>query len=211
VEKALAVAKESGARLFGGPYFPIYDSSLPKWFKDTYACGEHGDQSGWLGERQFLFAANLVVDRDLFWELDGFSMDLGPGTDYPFGEETDLQHRAVRRGERLWYEPDLEIRHYTFPKKLTLGWFWRSSWQKGHAKGKIFREDFTRGQLSRWRMRLGWRRQAVGQLVRIPFLLLQAPFRSRRKYPYYQNFIVERVCPAISNLGLLVELIFSKA
>jgi glycosyltransferase involved in cell wall biosynthesis len=105
VGKALAVAGERGAKIFGGPYSPTYASPMPVWFEDAYARGEHGDEPGWLGQRQYLFAANLVVDRDLFWELDGFSMDLGPGTAYPFGEETDLQHRAVRRGERLWYEP----------------------------------------------------------------------------------------------------------
>jgi glycosyltransferase involved in cell wall biosynthesis len=210
VRQALAVPAESGAKILGGPYSPTYASPKPAWFKNAYARGEHGSQPGWLGERQYLFAANLVFDRDLFWELGGFSTALGPGTAYPFGEETDLQHRAVRRGERLWYEPGLEIEHHTFPAKMTMGWFLRSSWQKGRAKGRIFREDFTRSYSPPWRLRLGWLRQAIGQLVRIPFLLLQVPFRNRRKYPSYQNFVVERVCPVISNLGLLVELTGSK-
>lgn len=210
VGKVLAAAAESGARILGGPYSPTYASSLPNWFKDDYARGEHGDKPGWLGQRQYLFAANLVVDRDLFWELDGFSVDLGPGTAYPYGEETDLQYRAVRRGERLWYEPGLEIEHFTYPEKMTARWFLRSSWQKGRSKGKIFRDDFTRSQHSSWRLRLGWLRQALGQAVRIPLLLLQVPFRSRRHYPYYQNFVIERVCPVISNLALLVELIGSR-
>lgn len=211
VQQALDTAVASGAHIFGGPYYPVYATVKPAWFKDAYASGEYGSQPKWLAERLYLFAANLVVDRGLFSELGGFSTALGPGAGLPFGEETDLQHRAARRGERIWYEPGLRIEHFTFPAKMTLGWFVRSSWQKGCAKSRIFRDDSTRNRPVSLRLRLGWLRQAIGRALALATLLLRIPIRDRGQYPYPQNFVVERICPQLSNLALLAGLIGNTA
>jgi GT2 family glycosyltransferase len=207
INKALQVSAQRRAAIFGGPYSPIYSSRKPAWFKDEYASGGHGAQACWLEERRYLFAANLLIDRSLFLDLGGFSLTLGPGTKFFYGEETDLQHRAAKRGERIWYDPSLSLFHYTFPAKMSVLWFLKNSWQKGRAKAVIFQADMLSSKTSRLRARISRLRQLAIAVFTMPILLLQIPFRSRKTYPFYQNFVVEKICPAVSGLALLSGLI----
>jgi GT2 family glycosyltransferase len=207
VGNALTIPAETGARIFGGPYFPIYTSEKPAWFKDQYASGQYGAEPGWLGERQYLFASNLVIDRALFQELGGFSTELGPGTRFFYGEETDLQHRAARNGVRIWYDPGLSVQHHTSPAKMTPGWFISSSWQKGVVKARIFRGDFSSSRASKTRLQASWLRRALQDALQAVLLILLLPFRSRAKFPFYQNFVVEAICPRISSLAMLLSLV----
>jgi GT2 family glycosyltransferase len=207
LQRALQFGADTQALIYGGPYTPLYESPKPAWFKDAYASGEYGEQPGWLGERKYLFAGNLFVRRGLFWELGGFATGLGPGTRYFYGEETDFQHRAARLGARIWYDPGLRVQHHTAPDKLSTGWFLRTSWQKGRAKALIFQQDYTRGRAAGLRQRLTWTRQALGKLAALVFQLLQIPFRDRKRFPYWQNFVIERIAPGLSNLALLIELL----
>ena len=211
IQQALDTAAATRARIFGGPYTPTYASSKPAWFKDEYASGEYGTRPRWLEDRHYLFAANLVIEKELFQKLGGFSLALGPGTANVYGEETDLQHRAARQAVRIWYEPAVVVYHHTFPGKMTVGWFLKSSRQKGKAKVQIFREDFSTRKGSKARQRLAWARQAFGKAIETALLYLRMPFRSREKYPYYQNYIIECVCPNVSNLAMLIGLVRDRA
>jgi GT2 family glycosyltransferase len=207
VGNALTISAGTGARIFGGPYFPVYTSQKPAWFKDHYASGQYGDRSGWLGERQYLFAANLVIERALFLELGGFSTELGPGTRFFYGEETDLQHRAAQKGVRVWYDPGLSIQHHTSPAKMSPGWFLSNSWQKGLVKARIFRGDFSSGKTSKTRLQASWLRRAIQDALQAVLLILLLPFRSRASYPFYENFVIEAICPRISSLAMLLSLV----
>ena len=211
IQQALDTEAATGALIFGGPYFPTYASPKPAWFKDEYASGEWGSQPRWLEERRYLFAANLVIEKELFQKLGGFSLELGPGTANIYGEETDLQHRAARQGVRIWYEPALLVYHHTFPEKMTADWFLNSSRQKGKAKARIFQEDFSTRKVSKTRQQFNWARQALGKAIEIVLLYLKLPFRSRKKYPYDQNYIIECICPNVSNLAMLTGLARGRA
>ena len=73
--------------------------------------------------------------------MGGFSPILGIGTALIYGEETDFQYRALQKGAKIWYDPDLMVHHHTSPKKMSLGWLFRDRWIHGRVKAYIFRTD----------------------------------------------------------------------
>jgi GT2 family glycosyltransferase len=207
---AIAIQDMLGPDIYGGQYQPYYTTHKPVWFKDQYASGSHGTNPGWLEDRQYLSGANLVVKRSLFISLGGFSTQFGGGTATMFGEETDLQHRAVKQGVKIWYSPELLVYHHVYPAKMHLGVFIRNSWEHGKAKGMIYRDDLSGLEgSSRIRLIISRLWKIVQKGFELAGLSLQIILRNREKYPYYQNFVIERMCPKISNLGLLVNLLKS--
>jgi GT2 family glycosyltransferase len=196
------------AEIYGGQYQPYYTTGKPGWFKDQYASGSHGEKAGWLEDRQYLSGANLVVKRSLFTLLGGFSTSYGGGSPTMFGEETDLQHRAVGQGAKIWYNPELLVYHHVYPSKMHLRVFIKNSWEHGKAKARIYRDDLSVAtSSSRAHLVVSRLRKIVQKCLELAGLSLQIITRSRKKYPYYQNFVIEKICPKISNLGLLINLL----
>ena len=62
---------------------PIYANLLaekPAWFKDNYASGAWGQEAHWLGVRQYLFGANIVIEGPCSCRLGGVQrLPLGSG------------------------------------------------------------------------------------------------------------------------------------
>jgi GT2 family glycosyltransferase len=208
LESAFRIQDEVRPDIYGGPYIPNYVQKKPAWFKDEYASGTWGQDARWLGVRQYLFGANIVIKRSLFMQLGGFNPELGAGTDTPYGEETDFQHRAAQQEARIWYDPMLTIQHLTSPGKMNVRWFIKSSWEHGRAKARIYYvEADPEDGMKATDARPSWLRRSASRALQVFWLTLQLPFRSRMKYPFYQNFIIERICPHISGLGMLTGLI----
>jgi len=161
-----------------------------------------------LEDRQYLSGANLVVKRSLFTLLGGFSTSYGGGSPTMFGEETDLQHRAVSQGAKIWYNPELLVYHHVYPSKMHLGVFIKNSWEHGKAKASIYRDDLSMVKgTSRIRLVVSRLRKIAQKGLELAGLFLQIVLRSRKEYPYYQNFVIEKMCPKVSNLGLLINLL----
>jgi GT2 family glycosyltransferase len=208
LEGAFRIQDEVRPDVYGGPFTPTYLQKKPAWFKDEYASGTWGQEARWLEGRQYLFGANIVIKRSLFIQLGGFNPVLGAGTDTLYGEETDFQHRAAQQGGRIWYDPALTVQHLTSPAKMNVRWFIKSSWGHGKAKARIyFVEADPKDGMKLLDARPSWLRRAASRAFQVLWLTLQLPFRSRTKYPFYQNFIIERICPNISGLGMLAGLI----
>ncbi|HVN56299.1 MAG TPA: glycosyltransferase family 2 protein [Anaerolineaceae bacterium] len=203
LEKVIATIQSGQMEVFGGPYRPYYTQAKPAWFRDEYAILAMGKQAGWLGSKQYLLGGNMVWERGLVEALGGFSTRLGPiGYRYEYGEETEFQLRAVQRGVRLWYDPELYVYHHSPSKRMNLGWMVESRWLHGKAKARIFREDFAGSDpRPEYRIRASWARSALADLARIAGLLVRLPLRDRSRYPAYQNFVVEEILPQISGLS----------
>lgn len=77
-----------------------------------YGRGESPVDGRYLFRRDVDFCSGcfLMVRRDLFESLDGFSEEFSPG----YYEETDLCARIWDRGERVVYEPGAVVTHYEY-------------------------------------------------------------------------------------------------
>jgi hypothetical protein len=86
-------------------------------------------------------------------------------------------------------------------------WFISSSWQKGVVKARIFQGDFSSSKATKTRLQASWLRRAFQDALQAVLLILILPFRNRARYPYYQNFVVEAICPRVSSLAMLLSLV----
>ena len=85
--------------------------------------------------RDVLQAGNMSLYRDALLELEGFDERLGPGTEFPAGEDNDLGLRLLTAGFLIRYEPAAVIYHRA----------WRESreyvplrWRYGIGQGAYF-------------------------------------------------------------------------
>ncbi len=215
VENVLACIEYSGADIIGGPFHPFYRSTPPAWFRDEYGSGCLEEKEGFLKEDKQIFGGNMFWERELLMNLGGFSPQHGYlGKKEIYGEETELLHRAVKSGVRVWYAPALAVRHYFPQRRMRVGWFFSSSYRHGQSKARIYFRDW-RAQDPRpvFRQILSQFRSLIVNLINVIGSLLILPFRSRIKYPHWQNYAVECVRPRMGGLGLsvkMLELYFSR-
>ncbi len=188
---------------FGGPYIPSFDSAKPSWFKDEYLLIGLGQDAHWLEKGEALNGGNMVIKRGQLDKIGGFPKRFGRiGHNLEYGEDTDLIYRMVKKGARLWYDPQLFINHFTPAKRMTVGWFMRSRWLHGKGKAFIRFEDPTnRDNRSGARVALSGIKNLLIKSVELTKLYLRIPFRDRKKCPAVQNYLVEIICPQISGFS----------
>lgn len=188
--------------IFGGPYFPFYNSPKPAWFKDEYGTNFMGDTARTLGVEEYLSGGNLFIQRSLLERLGGFNPELGmSGKKVAYGEETILirQARRLVPGVKIYYDPRLYVYHLVQPDKMRLS--------------KVFFRSFAEGRYIFLTFNAGERRFSIKHalgLVGIPFLiiyeaLLGALFRNRKTYPYFQNYYYEHLFHRVIVFGRLYE------
>jgi GT2 family glycosyltransferase len=61
--------------------------------------------------KDVLQAGNMALYREVLLQLEGFDERLGPGTDFPAGEDNDLGFRLLSAGCVICYEPKAVIYH----------------------------------------------------------------------------------------------------
>jgi len=171
----------------GGPYLGAFlPGTRPEWFKVEYGNAyflalqyERGFQDSFRAS-----GGNMGVRRDVFDQLR-FDEDLGmKGDKIGLHEEYDLQQRflSAHPSERTFYEPALIVRHFVLPHKMRLPYRAKLLFEQGASSTTIF---------GRW--------EILATLVRVSMFLALAPFRclirDRGQYPFWQNFVYERILP----------------
>lgn len=208
VERIVEDYQNTNALIIGGPFAPFYTSLKPTWFRDSYTSGQYGEQARWLNDNEFLFGGNMVWNKELLKRLGGFSLDFGPvGRRLAMGEDTELHYRASCLGIRTWYDPALAVQHHTSLERMSVRWLMRKSWRHAQAKAMIFFTNLAaRDRRPPARSALSYTIIALKTGVLLLFSYLMLLWRNRRDYPYWQNYVVERINPQISRLGLNLRL-----
>ena len=139
-----AIAAHPAATLLCGRILPDWDGSEPAWVHDTGAwriyplpipLQDFGSTSRELGvEGPIPGGGNHILQTAVLRRIGSFSTELGPqGHDLGGGEDTDYILRALRAGERLWYEPGIVQHHYVDPARLELRYLMRKAYQRSAA------------------------------------------------------------------------------
>jgi arylsulfatase A-like enzyme/GT2 family glycosyltransferase len=114
-----------------GPY-RIYPLPVPRYDQGSVPktiTAEEGPIPG---------GGNLVVRRQVFDLTGQFSTELGPhGHDLGGGEDSEYVLRAMSRGVRCQYTPDMVQHHYVDTERLKLGYLLRKSYQRTRSISRI--------------------------------------------------------------------------
>lgn len=199
----LAVAQEIIQKLapgmFGGPYYPFYNSPKPHWWKDSYREREHAEKARPLtGYYEYLSGGNLFLRRTLLEKMGGFDTNFGmSGHKIATCEERELllRIREARPNELIYYDPRLYIKHLVEAKKMSFKWLVRHRFASGRSHGRMYygSKPLSRAQLLR---------RSVEQLRSLIWLPLR---RERREYPHRENYWFEQGLPRVRKLGELYE------
>jgi glycosyltransferase involved in cell wall biosynthesis len=203
LQVAESVIRDHAPDVFGGPVFPFYSSPKPIWYKDEYATFDNGDQPRILsGKNEFFHGSNLFARRRLLEEMGGFDERLGMfGNRLGYGEETAFlsQVRSRNSDAIIFYEPKLYTFHLVRPEKYALSWQLRSRFALGRYNYQAYGDSVHKLQP----------RHMLGFIALPVVIALEATLglllRERKTYPYYQNYIVERVFKDISTWGKLYQ------
>ena len=204
----LAVATEVITNLspgiFGGPFFALYNSPKPAWFRDSYGSYSLGDEPRSLGIHEYIYGGNIFFRRSLLRELGGFNPDLGmSGCRIGFGEETSLQRlaRKVMPNEVIYYDPRLYVYHLVRPEKMSLLWMIRACFADGRHAHHVA-EGASLSGMSLHRMFI----YAAYTFLALGVDNIKGIFnRDLAQYPFLQNYLYEYGLVRIRNFGALYE------
>lgn len=179
---------------FGGPYRPFYSAAKPAWFHDRYGSRHLDKHAGPLGEGEVLSGGNMGWRTSLLVEEGGFPVHLGmKGDRLGVGEETFLQLRLIsnRPELRRVFLPEMAIRHLVTEEKLRVGYWLHRAWVTGWTHDAIRSES----------PRIPWF-NVLRLLATTSAVLLATPLRNRRRYPCWQNWVMDRIEPKIKMLAI---------
>jgi glycosyltransferase involved in cell wall biosynthesis len=201
---AVEIIDKQSADVFGGPYFPIYDSPKPVWFKDSYGTAEMAKQACILSSDASLSGGNLFIRRRFLKNLGGFDVSLGmKGSRTAYGEETDLIRRIRNQipAAVIYYEPRLFIQHFVRANKMTLRWALRRAFISGRYgyAATLCHQRFVN---SSWLL-LKAILVTLRELGR--FCIQRFDRHENRVYPFLKNFLYEVLPHCLWILGVICE------
>lgn len=206
---AYRIVKDIAPGVFGGPFFPFYNSPKARWFKDAYGSHQPFDKAQILtgNERLNIFGGNMFFRRDLLERTGGFDPKLGMcGNKIAYSEETVLiqQISDSMPDEKFYFDPDLYLFHLVAPVKMKLKWHVKSRFSLGRY-GFYTSEEWERGTWHRVDLKgiLYRGQQIVRNLAKD--LLRGLIFRNQKQYPFVQNYLKEKAFDHLYLLGVLYE------
>jgi arylsulfatase A-like enzyme/GT2 family glycosyltransferase len=147
IEQAAQAWPDAG--LYCGRILPDWDGSEPAWVHDEgpyriYPLPvpryDQGDAPKTITAEvgPIPGGGNLVVRRHMFELAGQFSTELGPhGHDLGGGEDSEYVLRALTRGVRCQYTPDIVQHHYVDTERLQLGYLLKKSYQRTRSTARI--------------------------------------------------------------------------
>lgn len=207
ISVACELIERTSFSIYCGPENAYYLSPKPCWYKDSYGSRDFGPIARKLLEDEFPRGGNMIIKQSILISLDGFNARMGPvGHQFAYGEETDLFKRIHSKlpEEIFYYDPNLYLYHLVTPKKMSIPWIIKSNFSMGRSNYLIIKKNAKINQLGKpdeslptvlWRLMM--------DLLRGIF------FRDRMKYPYWQNYLVERLSRYIRGAGTLYQRILS--
>lgn len=147
IEKAAQTWPDAG--LYCGRILPDWDGTEPTWVHDEgpyriyplpvprYEQGKE-PKTITAEEGPIPGGGNLVVRRHVFGLAGQFSNELGPhGHDLGGGEDSEYVLRALTRGVRCQYVPNMVQHHYVDAERLRLGYLLKKAFQRTRSTSRI--------------------------------------------------------------------------
>lgn len=136
---------DPAVQFIGGPYLANWVTPAPDWLPPGYHAVIGAIPAKSRGPINPTFGANLmggnaVFRRSVFDRVGLYSTQLGrSGKGLLSEEDADMQRRLERAGVLGMHVPDLEIRHYIAPERLTRSYHRRWVYWRGASQGVLDR------------------------------------------------------------------------
>jgi glycosyltransferase involved in cell wall biosynthesis len=140
---ALRVMDRSGADGTGGRILPKWVTPPPAWLANSKRLRSYlalveavtpQVLSYPLSGPGGIWGANMVFRRSVFNEIGEFDVELGPCGRLPVNfEDLDMVERALRRGLKIVYDPDLVVYHRVSAERMRKKYFRRWAFTSGLA------------------------------------------------------------------------------
>jgi glycosyltransferase involved in cell wall biosynthesis len=135
------VIEEYQPDIMGGPIYPFYLSTRPRWFKDRYEIREFASQSGFSTTCR-ISGGNFIIRKDTLIKLGYFDVNLGmKGKKIGLGEERALldhyRKTTPKSDQKVYYAMQCAIEHYVPPYKMHRRYMARRSFQIGCTAFRI--------------------------------------------------------------------------
>jgi glycosyltransferase involved in cell wall biosynthesis len=151
----------------GGLIRPWYESPPPAWFTDEFETRTWGDCAGFLKPpraRLGFSGSNMAFRRELLEEFGGFSADYGMvEKQLRMGEDTEFFFRINSRYPWFWYDPAIQVYHFTPEKNMRVAYRIKRAFMSGSSVARI---EGRRAMSLNFLRQLAW----------LSFSLAKAPF-----------------------------------
>ena len=203
LERAATIARTRDPICFGGPFYALYETPKPAWFKDAYGSVTHGDLARDLADDEFVCGGNIFFRRDAFEAAGGFDGSFSGAADaFAYGEEAvpQVRLRQAFPEQRFYYDPALYILHLVRPERMHLRRGLREAFELGRGTGKVMLRNRRETRALPFIRRMAWR------ILRFAALATFGPaFRDRACHPFWQNYVYERAGAELRAAGLFYE------
>jgi glycosyltransferase involved in cell wall biosynthesis len=140
--KAYHTAEKEHKETFGftGKIIPSWEVEPPSWFhlKGKFALPQGLTNIRDFGKKSYILPSNIVpgcgntaLRRSILEKTGQFRIDLGPGTKFPFAEDTEFMRRLLILGENFCYLPEAIMYHHNpkerVTKKYVMNWVFRAA------------------------------------------------------------------------------------
>ncbi|QVW36680.1 glycosyltransferase family 2 protein [Geobacter sulfurreducens] len=125
----------------GGEIRPFYEVPPPYWFSDDFELRSWGSESKFLEYPASMFGfsgSNMAFPKHILCTYGGFDDTLGmKGAEIGLGEEADLFFRMYQSQAPLWYDPAIQVFHWTPVRNTTVAYRMKRAYCAGRSRAKI--------------------------------------------------------------------------
>ena len=197
LQKALKIISTEAPIAFGGPFYPVYITPKPAWYKDEYGSYVFADKVGYMEKEGCITGGNMFIKQEILAQLNGFPVEMGMnGKKAAYAEETQLLRRMIDMyGKCLYFDPELFIYHIVLPQKMRL----ISHLRIQFASGRDYQFAIYKGQRLLLRSIL---HETFNLKLAIVYEIIRTLVRDKKKYPYFQQYIVDKTSRKVLELGI---------
>ena len=187
--------------IFGGPAYPIFPSGKPEWYKDEYGVRGDMGETGFIN-KGFIIGTNIFFRRELLIHYDGFDPELGmKGDNIGYHEETKIINRAFKENKKVFYSKELAVRDYIPDYKKSIAFFIYARYKSGSDRVILDENEAIETELIELIIK-------VDQLFKDFDNALMK--RDLGKYPFPENYIVEKMRVKFVDLGKRIATVLKK-
>ena len=193
------LGKSEESTILGGPYEAVFDGPKPIWIKNQYFNINLGSETRQLESGKYLWGGNLILSATLAKNAGLFDQKLGyvGAVRHSFGEDTEFLFRAVQKGGKQIYYPQLVVRHHIQEGRYHLQAFYHRRKWTAFSKALLYIRGLSEQDKPRdLKFRLYHAKVAFQTVFSLIGLYLILPFRERKTFPYHEQFVVEKILPA---------------
>jgi glycosyltransferase involved in cell wall biosynthesis len=141
ISSLLSTLRSKKPDILGGPIYPYYTCTKPKWFKDEYEIRRFADRSGF-SKTCRISGSNFVIRKSVLEQLGRFDVSLGiVGNRLGMGGERAViesyRHRKPEASQKIFYDLDAYVYHYVPVHKMTLRYQIKRMFLSGRAMATI--------------------------------------------------------------------------